>query len=129
MVKTACKILGFVLIAVGIVGFFKHDLAGFHLTTIHNIVHLVTGGAALYFGYTTTVAAARMFCLIMGAIYLILGIVGFIAPTLITGIIQSHGADVNMLPDNIVHLLFGAAFLIVGWLVVPQPSAPTESKA
>lgn len=129
MVKTACKILGFVLIAAGIVGFFKYDLAGFHLTTIHNIVHLVTGGAALYFGFTTTVAAARMFCLIMGAIYLILGVVGFIAPTLITAIIQAHDADVNMAPDNIVHLLFGAAFLIVGWLAVPQPSAPTESKA
>jgi hypothetical protein len=89
----------------------------------------VTGGAALYFGFTTTVAAARMFCLIMGAIYMILGILGFIAPALITGIIQAHGADVNMLPDNIIHLLFGAAFLIVGWLVAPQPSAPTESKA
>jgi hypothetical protein len=70
-----------------------------------------------------------MFCLILGAIYLILGIVGFIAPALITAIIQAHGADVNMLPDNVVHLLFGAAFLIVGWLPVLQPSAPTESKA
>jgi uncharacterized membrane protein len=129
MVKTACKILGFVLIATGIVGFFKHDLAGFHLTTIHNIVHLVTGGVALYFGFATTVAAARMFCLIVGAIYLILGIVGFVAPTLITAIIQSHGADVNLLPDNIVHLVLGAAFLIVGWLVAPQPTAPTESRA
>ena len=129
MVKTACKIFGFVLIAAGIVGFFKHDLAGFHLTTIHNIVHLVTGGVALYFGFATTVAAARMFCLILGAIYLILGIVGFVAPTLITAIIQAHGADINMLPDNIVHLLFGVAFLIVGWLPMPQPSAPTESKA
>jgi hypothetical protein len=129
MVKTACKILGFVLIAAGIVGVFKHDLAGFQLTTIHNLIHLATGGAALYFGFTTTVAAARMFCLILGAIYLVLGIVGFIAPKLIAAIIQAHGADVNMLPENIVHLLFGAAFLIVGWLPVPQPSAPTELKA
>jgi len=63
MVKSACKILGFVLIAAGIVGFFKHDLAGFYLTTIHNI-HPVTGGAALYFGFTTTVGTAHMFCLI-----------------------------------------------------------------
>jgi hypothetical protein len=70
-----------------------------------------------------------MFCLIMGAIYLILGILDFIAPTLITAIIQAHGADVSMLPDNIVHLLFGAAFLIVRWLPAPQPSVPTESKA
>jgi hypothetical protein len=129
MVKSACKILGFVLIAAGIVGFLKHDLAGFHLTTIHNIVHLVTGGAALYFGFTTTVGAAHMFCLIMGAIYLALGVVGFVAPTLITATIQAHGADVNMLPDNIVHLLFGAVFLIVGWLRMPEPTTPTELKA
>jgi uncharacterized membrane protein YbaN (DUF454 family) len=129
MVKTACKILGFVLIAAGIVGFFKHDLAGFHLTTIHNIVHLVTGGVALYFGFAMTVAAARMFCLILGAIYLLLGIVGFIAPALVASIIQVHGADVNLLAANIVHLLLGAAFLIVGWLGAPQPTAPTESRA
>ena len=47
-----------------VVGFFKHDLVGFYLTTIHNIVHPVTGGAALYFGFTTTVGTAHMFCLI-----------------------------------------------------------------
>lgn len=129
MVKTACKILGFVLIAAGIVGFFKHDLAGFHLTTIHNIVHLVTGGVALYFGFASTVAAARMFCLILGAIYLILGIVGFVAPALVAAIIQAHGDDVNLLAANIVHLLLGAAFLIFGWLGAPQPTAPTESRA
>jgi hypothetical protein len=93
---TDCKILGFVLIAAGIAGFFKNDLRGLQLTTIHNIVHLVTGGIALYFGFATTVAAARMFCLI-------LGIVGFIAPIFIAAIIQAHGADGNILPDNIVH--------------------------
>jgi hypothetical protein len=70
-----------------------------------------------------------MFCLIIGAIYLILGIVGFVAPALVAAIIQAHGADVNLLAANIVHLLLGAAFLIVGWLGAPQPSAPTESRA
>jgi predicted small integral membrane protein len=89
----------------------------------------VTGGVALYFGFASTVAAARMFCLILGAIYLLLGIVGFVAPALVAAIIQAHGADVNLLAANIVHLLLGAAFLIVGWLGTPQPTAPTESRA
>jgi hypothetical protein len=53
----------------------------------------------------------------------------YAAPTLITAIIQAHGEDVNLLPDNIAHLLWGAAFLIVGWLSTPQPTAPTESRA
>jgi hypothetical protein len=42
---------------------------------------------------------------------------------LVAAIIQAHGADVNLLAANIVHLLLGAAFLIVGWLGAPQPSA------
>jgi hypothetical protein len=89
----------------------------------------VTGGITLYYGFATTVDAARMFCLIMGEFYLILSIVGFIAPVLLAASIQAHGIGSDMLPDNIVHLLFGVAFLIVGWLRMPHPTAHTELKA
>jgi Domain of unknown function (DUF4383) len=125
MAKTLCKILGVVLVLVGIAGFLKRDLLGMHLTTIHNIVHLLTAAIALYFGYYGSDATARAFCQVVGAIYLILGIVGFVAPDVVANVIQSHTATggENLTPDNIVHLLLGAVFLIVGLLREPKPAA------
>jgi len=125
MAKTLCKIFGVVLLLVGIAGFLKHDLLGMHLTRIHNIVHLLTAVIAFYFGFSGTDASARAFCQVFGVIYLLLGIGGFAAPDVIAKVIQSHaetGAE-NLMPDNIVHLLLGAVFLIVGLLRAPKPAA------
>src|SRR5262249_39591182 len=116
MAKTLCKILGVVLVLVGIAGFKRHDLLVLHLTMIHNIVHLVTAAIALYFGFFGSDAAARAFCQVFGAIYLLLGIGGFVRPDVIANVIQSHAAtgSENMMRDNIVHLALGAVFLIAG---------------
>ena len=125
MAKTLCKIFGVVLALVGIAGFLKHDLLGMHLTMIHNIVHLLTAAIALYFGFYGSDASARAFCQVFGAVYLLLGIGGFIAPDVVANVIQSHtetGGE-NLTPDNIVHLLLGAVFLIVGLLRAPKPAA------
>jgi len=125
MAKTLCKIFGVVLALVGIAGFLKHDLLGMHLTMIHNIVHLLTAAIALYFGFYGSDVSARAFCQIFGVIYLLLGIGGFVAPSAVANVIQSHtetGGE-NLTPDNIVHLLLGAVFLIVGLLRAPKPAA------
>ena len=125
MAKTLCKIFGVVLLLVGIAGFLRHDLLGMHLTTIHNVVHLLTAAIALYFGFYSSDASARAFCQIFGAIYLLLGIGGFVAPDVIANVIQDHTVmgGGNLTPDNIVHLLVGAVFLIVGLLRSPKPAA------
>jgi len=125
MAKTLCKIFGVVLALVGIAGFLKHDLLGMHLTTIHNIVHLLTAAIALYFGFYGSDASARAFCQVFGAVYLLLGIGGFIAPDVVANVIRSHTAtgSENLKPDNIVHVLVGAVFLIVGLLRAPKPAA------
>ena len=125
MAKTLCKIFGVVLLLVGIAGFLKDDLLGMHLTMIHNIVHLLTAAIALYFGFYGSDASARTFCQVFGVIYLLLGIGGFVAPDVIANVIQSHSmtGDGNLTPDNIVHVLVGAVFLIVGLLPAPKPAA------
>src|SRR5262249_55192686 len=123
MAKTVCKILGIVLALVGIAGFIRHELLGLHLTTIHNIVHLVTAAIALYFGFASSEGAARTFCQVFGAIYAILGILGFIAPKVIATVIQAHADSTNLMSDNIVHILLGVVFLVAGFLRAPQPAA------
>ena len=122
MAKTLCKIFGVVLLLVGIAGFAKSDLLGMHLTGIHNVVHILTAVIALYFGFAGTASAARTFCLVFGAIYLLLGVLGFVAPGIVATII-GVGRDAGLGPDSIVHLLLGAIFLIVG--LMPEPKTVT----
>jgi len=77
MAKTICKILGVVFLLVGVVGFASQHLLGAHLTPAHNVVHIVSGVIALYFGFAGSLSSAKAFCLIFGVVYLALGILGF----------------------------------------------------
>ena len=116
MAKTLCKVAGVVLLLVGLLGFAMPTLLGMHLTVLHNIVHLLTAGIALYMGFAGSAAAARTFCVAFGAIYLLLGILGFVAPGVVATVIGHPGpvSAGDLTPDNAVHVLLGAVFLVVG---------------
>ena len=47
MAKTIGKILGVVFLLVGVAGFAAPTLLGAHLTPPHNVVHILSGVAAL----------------------------------------------------------------------------------
>jgi hypothetical protein len=114
MAKTICKLLGLVFILVGIVGFFSPNLLGAHLSTTHNAVHIVSGLVALYFGFAASLSAARGFCLAFGAIYLLLGVVGFIMGDAANDRMLAINAINLMLGtrDHAIHILLGVLFLI-----------------
>lgn len=124
MAKTICKLLGLVFILVGIIGFFSPNLLGAHLSTTHNAVHIVSGLIALYFGFAGSLSAARGFCLAFGAIYLLLGIVGFIMGDAANDRMLSINALNLMLGtrDHAIHILLGVLFLI-GALATKSDSA------
>ena len=116
MAKTVCKILGLIFIIVGIAGFVAPHLLGAHLNPAHNAVHLVSGAIALYFGFSGSYSGARMFCLLFGIVYLLLGVCGWFLGT---------GPD-HMLPiddllmfgkvDHLIHIGLGVIFLAGGAL-------------
>lgn len=116
MAKTLCKILGVVLLIVGLCGFAAPNLLGFHLTPIHNIIHLLTAAIALYLGFAGSAQGAKTFCAVFGAIYLLLGILGFAAPGVVASILGHPGpvTAADLTPDNAFHLLLGIVFLAVG---------------
>jgi hypothetical protein len=130
MAKTIAKIMGVVFILVGILGFLAPGLLGMHLSLAHNLVHLISGALALYFGYSATLAAARLFCIIFGVVYALLGVAGFLlghsgAHTVAS--VPAHGQDSSLFaalpgnlefasPDHLVHILLGIVFLIGGFL-------------
>ena len=129
MAKIVCQILGFGFLLVGILGFVKPDLLGMHLSSVHSIIHIATGIVALGFGFAASPNAARMFALVFGTVYFLLGVLGFVAPDVVSSILQAHhvrGAAETLAPDNIVHLLLGALFVIGGLVRKSYTPAPAK---
>jgi hypothetical protein len=144
MAKTICKIMGVVFILVGIVGFLAPGMLGMHLSLAHNLVHIVSGALALYFGFAGTLSGARLFCIVFGIVYALLGVAGFLAgggtahsPGL--GVDAGHhgGGDSNLLAvlpgslelasmDHIVHILLGIVFLAGGFLTRADVARATD---
>lgn len=116
MAKTVCKILGVVFVLVGICGFVAPTLLGAHLTPAHNLVHIVSGAIALYFGFAGSYSGAKGFCLIFGIVYLLLGVAGWFM-----GTGPEHMFNIGSLlmlgkVDHIIHMLLGIVFLAGGLL-------------
>jgi hypothetical protein len=126
MAKTVCKILGVVFILVALVGFvvgkpanpMTPNFIGTHLTTPHNLVHLISGAIALYFGFAGTLSAARLFCIIFGVVYGLLGICGFLLGTGDDRMFEAlAGLGLHLgTMDHVVHILLGVVFLAGGFL-------------
>ena len=113
MAKTVCKILGVVFLLVGVCGFAAPALLGAHLTPPHNVVHIVSGVIALYFGFAGSLSGAKAFALVFGVVYLALGILG-----MALGVGADHTWMVGPLHlgqvDHGIHILLGVVFLAGG---------------
>ncbi|MGQ0643292.1 MAG: DUF4383 domain-containing protein [Gemmatimonadaceae bacterium] len=118
MVQRVAQLFGVVFLLVGILGFVATGmnmdanmetapklLGLFPVNALHNIVHLLFGVWA--FVAARTVAGAVQFAKIGGGIYLVLAILGFIAPTTF-GLIPIGGNDIWL------HALLGIVLLYVG---------------
>ena len=115
--RLVATIFGAVYVLVGLLGFtvtagvdfIATDggllLGIFEVNPLHNIAHLLIG-AALLIGGLSNVRAAKAVNLIVGAAYLLLGIVGFF--------IADTGANVLALntADHFLHL--GSALILLG---------------
>jgi hypothetical protein len=116
MAKTIATILGVVFILVGIIGFFDHTLMGTHLSNTHNAVHLVSGAIALYFGFAGSLSAARLFCIIFGIVYALLGVCGFLLGGPTDRLLAIDDLLMLGTMDHVVHILLGIVFLVGGFL-------------
>ena len=100
-------------------------MLGMHLSAAHNIVHLVSGALALYFGTRASYQGARSFCLIFGVVYGLLGLLGFV----------SGGSDymLTVIPnqlmlgkmDHIVHVVLAILFIVAGLSTRPIETTTT----
>ena len=117
MAKTVCKLLGVVFVIVGAAGFVAPTLLGAHLNPAHNLVHLVSGAIALYFGFAGSYGAAKGFCIIFGIVYLLLGVCGWFLGTGPEHMWHVGGELLTLgKVDHIIHVLLGVVFLAGGAL-------------
>ncbi|HKV37000.1 MAG TPA: DUF4383 domain-containing protein [Pyrinomonadaceae bacterium] len=114
MAKTICKILGVVFLLVGVAGFAAPTLLGAHLTPPHNVVHIVSGVIALYFGFAGSLSGAKAFSLVFGIVYLALGILGLALGNPESDRMWMVGPLHFGTADHAIHILLGVLFLAGG---------------
>ena len=136
MAKTIATILGVAFLVVGVLGFIAPGLGGFHLSLVHNLVHIISGAVALYLGLKGTLASARLFCIVFGVVYGLLGVAGYVLGTdqpHTVGGVPAHGTDPDLLRviggqlelaamDHGLHVLLGIIFLVAGLLTKARTS-------
>lgn len=96
-----CRVLGVLFTVAGVVTFVAGDSADF----AHNSIHVVSGLAALGFGFTTK---ARAFAVVFGGAYLTLGAVGLALGELHVGPLHL------MTGDHVFHVVLGSVVLLAG---------------
>jgi hypothetical protein len=129
MANRVATILGIGFLLVGVLGFVAPSVLGMHLSAAHNVVHLVTGAVSLWLGLKGSPSAAKTFCVAFGAVYVLLGVAGFVAGAdAAPGVPGPHDARLlKLIPgtlefgtvDHIVHILLGAIYLIGGLMTRP----------
>ncbi len=109
------QIVGVVLLLLGVLGLLLGERALLGLVNIdivEDLVHLLTGGLLAYVGFgQRDEALARNVVGGLGAVYLLVGVLGFVVPMLF-GLLP-HGYSVV---DNIIHLGLGVASIAVAFL-------------
>ena len=114
--RTLCRIFGVAFVLAGIAGFSDPNMFGLHLTTIHNVVHVFSGLVFLYVGFAGSADAVRGLMLTLGSAYVVLGLLGFLAPSLVQALI-AHPASLDataLAPDNILNVLLGTVLVFTG---------------
>jgi hypothetical protein len=118
------QIIGVVLIVVGLVGLVLGDqvwLGILNVDILEDGVHLITGGLLAYVGFgRVDQALTRTVVGVLGVIYLVVGVLGFVVPMMF-GLIP-HGYT---LFDNLLHLALGIVSIALAWFIGGERAART----
>jgi hypothetical protein len=118
------QVIGVVLLLVGVVGLVLGNqvwLGLLNVDILEDIVHLITGGLLSYAGFgRTDLTLTRTVVGVLGVIYLVVGVLGFVVPMMF-GLIP-HGYTVF---DNLLHLALGALSIALAWFVGGERTAST----
>jgi hypothetical protein len=110
LAKVYIILSGFILVAVGMAGFFRHEMFNLTFPPAHNLFHLLSGVIALFAGLGRYASGPRLFGLIFGSIYTVLAIAGF------AGLHDLGPVQLGLnLHYNFIHLGVGSLSLLTGF--------------
>ncbi len=119
MFKKLAMLFGAVFVLVGLLGFvpafspvhsdgMRYLVGLFMVGGVHNVIHLLSGAAALLAAFYSE-KAAKTYFQVFGLVYLLVTVIGFIQKTTVLGIF-----DVNT-ADNFLHLVLGVVIAGIGF--------------
>jgi hypothetical protein len=116
MAKTLATVFGIIFVLVGLLGFVPNPLVGmggiFETDMLHNLVHLLFGIILLVVAMKA-VDKATLWLKILGVIYLILAILGFLMVPdggALLGLVHANGAD------HWLHIVLGVVLVLAGFM-------------
>ena len=128
LVQKAATVFGAVFVVVGILGFVPaftpdgHLLGIFEVNGVHNIIHLVSGVAAL--ALSRTHKNARLYFQVFGIVYGLVTLLGvFYGDNDLLGIVAHNVADIFL------HLIITTAALYFGFGTPRDETPAVESSA
>jgi hypothetical protein len=138
MTKTILDIMGTIFLVLGIAGFVSPGMGGTHLSAAHNVVHIVSGALALWFGLKGTLNGARLFSWAFGIVYGLLGVLGMVFGHMGTPSMGDMAADSklwivipNMLElgrnDHVLHIIVGLVFIAAALMARPVVRTTAEA--
>lgn len=120
MAKTLAYIFGIIFVLVGLLGLFvSNPLVGqgslFDTNTAHDLVHLIIGLILLAVAMWAPMQSS-MWLKIVGAVYLLVAILGLFTSSPLLGLVEINDAD------NWLHIVLGVVLLAAGvWAKDPMP--------
>lgn len=108
LVTPVTRLLGVVLLVVGLLGFVMESplLGLFEVDTVHNLIHLASGVVALLVAGSRS--GARMYLIVFGLVYGLVAVLGYTSGSVL-GLFTVNGAD------NLLHTAIAALCLVVGF--------------
>src|SRR5689334_20848992 len=114
-------VLGVILVIAGIIGFIPNPIAYsenaiFTVNAAHNVVHIVSGLFLLAGAYTGL--GSTMALRILGIVYVVVAILGFVSGDMILGFISNNAGD------NWLHVLLAVVLLAAGFGLTDRQMSP-----
>jgi uncharacterized membrane protein HdeD (DUF308 family) len=105
MASKFVKVLGVVFLILGVVGFVFPMEELFHLTPIHNVIHIVSGIVALIM--SSSEVKSLLYAKVFGVVYLLVAILGLFT--------HEFAGIMFMVATNILHFAIAFSSLYVGF--------------
>jgi len=121
MAKTLAIIFGVIFVLLGLLGFVPNPLVGanalFDTNMMHDLVHLIIGVALLLVAFYAPTQSA-LWLKIIGAVYLVIALLGFFTASPLLGLLEVNGAD------NWLHFILGIVLVAAGYWSKDESAPP-----